>query len=107
MVALIIAGGLVSPSYAEERSVQTGEASARTPLAHFQSERLDEEALRAIHGKGGAGVPQPLINLSIILWDEPGHGGSKPQALAENNFGDLARGVVLNGSHSVSIGNGK
>lgn len=88
--------------------MQTDEASARTPPALFQSERLDEEALRAIHGKGGAGiVPQPLINLSIILWDEPGHGGSKPQALAGNNFGGSARGVAFNGSNSVSIGNGK
>ncbi|MCO6440554.1 MAG: hypothetical protein J5I81_05565 [Nitrococcus mobilis] len=109
MVALVVAGGLVSPSYAEERSGQTGEASAHAPLAHFQSERrLDEKALSAIHGKGGTGALQPLINLSIILWDEPGRGGSsKPQALAENNFGDPARGVSFNGSNGISISRGK
>ncbi len=99
----------MSPSYAEERLAQPDEASALAPVAHFRSERLlDEKALSAIHGKGGAGVPQPLINLSIILWDEPGHGGSsKPQALAGNYLGNSARGVVVNSSRGVSISHSK
>lgn len=100
---LVVTGGLASVSYAEEHLPKADSAWSHTP-AHFQAQPLDEKTLSAIHGKGGTAALQLPLNLSIILWDEPGHGGSKPQALAGNNLSESARGLAVNGYENVSIG---
>lgn len=105
-VALLVAAGLAAPGYAEQRPAKAASASNPTPApAYSQLERLDEKALGAIRGKGGTDALQLPINLGIILWDEPGSGGTKPHALAENNGSSIPR--LISGRYesygSVSI----
>lgn len=103
-IVLVVTGGLAPLSYAnEQHPAKAAGASSLAPPAYSQLERLDEKALSAIRGKGGADALQPPINLSIILWDEPGSGGSKPHALAENSSGDSVRGLIFNHYENVSI----
>ena len=90
-------------SHAGECLTQASSASSDAPPC-FALKALDEKALSAIRGKGGADLSQPPLNLSIILWDEPGGGGSKPHALAANNLDDPARGLIVNRYDNVSIG---
>lgn len=101
-IVLVVAAGPALKGYAAERSIETGDGSTHAP-AHFQSEALDDKTLSTIRGRGGVGV-QPSLNLSIILWDEPGRGGSKPHALAENDVGDSLGAVRLQRYQGVSIG---
>ena len=90
-------------SHAGECLTKVDGAASAAP-AHFALKALDEQALSAIRGKGGADLSRLPVNLSIILWDEPGGGGSKPHALAANNLGDPARGSIVNRYDNVSIG---
>lgn len=102
VMLVVAAAGPALKGYAAERSIQAGDGSTRAP-AQFQSEALDDKALSAIRGRGGVGV-QPSLNLSIILWDEPGRGGSKPHALAENDMGDSLGAARFDRYQSVSVG---
>lgn len=102
VVMLVVTGGVAPLSYAGQRPAKVADVSSHAS-AYSQVERLDEEALSAIRGKGGVGTQQPPINLSIILWDEPGSGGSKPHALAENDLSDSAHGLISR--HYESSGN--
>ncbi|MDN5872542.1 MAG: hypothetical protein L0H73_17755 [Nitrococcus sp.] len=100
---LVVAGAWASKSWAEEPRAQADDASRQAP-ANFQAEALDDEILRGISGKGGVDILRQPLDLSIILWDEPGRGGTKRQALAENTPGDSIRGLRLEQQGGLSIG---
>ena len=102
VVLVSVAAGPALQSVAAERSVQVGDGAKNAP-ARFQSEALDDKTLSTIRGRGGVGVA-PSVNLSIILWDEPGRGGAKPRALAENDVGNSLGAVSFDRYQSVSIG---
>lgn len=102
-VVLMVTSGLVSISYAKERLAHTGDVSNHVQ-ARFQAQPLGEKTLGAIRGKGGVDAPQAPINLSIILWDEPGPRGNKPQALTASYLGNSVRGLTVNDYDGVSIG---
>lgn len=102
---VVLAAGLLwgAAGFAAEHQGKADDASAHQP-AEFQSKVLDEKALSSIRGKGGStNLLQPSINLGIILWDEPGSGGTKQRALAENQPGGAVRPVLLNRSDQVSV----
>ena len=102
VVLIVATAGPALKGYAAERSIQAGDGSTHAP-AHFRSEALDDKTLSTIRGRGGVSV-QPSLNLSIILWDEPGRGGGKPHALAENDVGDSLGAVQFHRYQSVSVG---
>lgn len=103
VVLISAAAGPALQSVAAERSIQAGDGATHAPPVHFQSEALDHKALSTIRGRGGVGVA-PSVNLSIILWDEPGRGGAKPRALVENDVGDSLGAMSFDRYQSVSIG---
>ncbi|MDN5850700.1 MAG: hypothetical protein L0H63_13860 [Nitrococcus sp.] len=102
VTVLVVAGSWAAKNCAEERLGQADATSSHAP-AHFQAETLDDRVLDAINGKGGVDGLRPLINLSIVLWDEPGRGGTKRQALAENTPGDTIHGLLLKHQDALSI----